>query len=245
MKTLNRVVSVVLAAVLGACGGGSGGSSTGTATTGTSSSTASTFNYRQAVLNNDQNGLTLSFNATASGASSCSGSGTFVQSPLTSLTTFNTLTTQGVSALSGAITITINWTNCSPTPTLITSTDFIDSTTLVPLGFSEAGVYGVYTAPPVIPASVAVGNTGSLGAVQLYTDSTETASLGSESVQYAVSAGADSSDVTLTVTTQSYDATGTLVATVTEVDQLSAAGVLTPVSITMVNLLTGTTITLN
>jgi len=245
MKKLNLIVSVVAVSGLVACGGGSGGSGSSTSSAASSTPSAATaFSYKQAVVNNYQNGITVPFNATLPGTG-CSGTGTFMQSPLTTLTTFNTLSSQGVSALSGGITITIDWTNCSTSQTTIASTDYIDSSTLIPLGFSASGVYGVYSVPPVIPASVAVGDSGSLGTVQLYTGSSEITPIGTETILYAVTDGTDSSNVTVTVTSNSYDATNTLVATVTEIDQLSSAGTLTPTSITMVNLLTGTTITLN
>lgn len=240
MKSTTQIIFCCIAvALLSACGGGGGSSG--------SSSTApsvATFNYQAAVTKMYQTGQNVSFNASLSGSTSCSGSGSYVQSPATTATTFNITPTQSVNALSGTETITINWTNCTPASLVISATDFINTSATTSIGFLRTGDYEVNTVLPVYPTTVHVGDSGSLGTTELYTDSTETTRTGYAISKYAVTAGGSSSSVTITETDQYYDTSNSLLNTQIIVMQLSSSNTLSITSLTIFDAQNGDTIIL-
>jgi len=225
---------IALAASLSACGGGSSDSPTPTPT----------FNYQAAATKIYQTGQNVQFTATQTGNVSCKGSGSFFQSPYTTATTFNTTPTQSVSALSGTVAITLNWTNCIPASQIIASTNYLSASGMTPLGFSGPGSYGVFSVSPIFPTSVSVGDSGPMGTLQIYSNNSETTRIGYQIAQYAVTAGSSSSSVTVTTTTEGYSASNILLTRVTEVGQLSSAGTFTATSMTIANIPAGNIITL-
>ena len=214
-----KFLAIALSALtLVACGGGGGGGTP--AATGPVASTQSfplQSGYR-AIL---ASGLSKSF--TISGT--CTGSGSKSSSPATTASTF-----EGVTGFSATSTLTLTYTNCTPASTAVTSTSYFD-TNYNPLGVNSVGVnYGVYTTPFVVPTSVTVGGTGTLGTESLYTNSTKSVSNGYVAQSYVVEADTSTTAV-VNLLARIYNASGTL--TVTEQDRyrITSTGALTPVSI--------------
>lgn len=198
---------------LSGCGGDGGGNTAPTAST-------LSFPLQSAYKALVANGVTKNF--TVSG--SCSGVGIKASTPATTAATF-----EGVAVLSAAGTFTLSLTNCSPASQSTTITDYYDSN-YTPLGFYSAGVnYGVYQTQPVIPTSVAVGSTGTIGTATLFTDSTKTVGNGTQALSYVVEADTANSAIVNLISTIN-NASGIL--TVTEQDRyrIAATGALAPVS---------------
>jgi hypothetical protein len=80
---------------------------------------------------------------------------------------------------------TLTLKNC-PGSNTTTSTDFYNIA-FQDLGYSVAGdTYAVWRAPPVFPVSVKVGDTGSFGTIDYYTDSTKATPDGFSDVRFIV-----------------------------------------------------------
>lgn len=218
MKLKTILAMAMSTTFLAACGGGGG--DTGAAATGPIASTASfpmQSSYRALVAS----GYTKSF--TISG--SCSGSGTKSSSAAATPATF-----EGVAGLSATATITINFSNCTPASTAVTTTAYFD-TNYDPRGLNSVGVnYGVYLQPLVIPTTVSVGGTGILGTETLYTSSTKATPNGRIDLSYVIEADTSSSAI-VNLIAKIYNAAGTLTATEQDRYRITPAGVLTPTSV--------------
>ncbi|MET3106805.1 hypothetical protein AAKU67_002664 [Oxalobacteraceae bacterium GrIS 2.11] len=240
MKRSTKITLICISlASLSACGGGGGG---GGAVSATPPVSTQTFDYHAANLKSYQAGQNVSFTVTQTGSVKCNGTASLIQTPFNTAATFNPTPSQSVSAFSATTTVTLNWTDCTPASQAISTTDYISASNSTPLGISQNGTFGVFSIAPVYPSSVTVGQSGSLGTIQQYTDSTESAGAGYQNFEYAVSAGTGSSSVTITGTQQEYDASNTLVVTETDVAQLSSSGTLTITSMTIVDAQSGNTI---
>lgn len=205
-------------AFLAACGGGGGGDTP--PATGPAAATLS-FPMQSGYKALVASGLAKSF--TISGT--CSGSGSKSSSPATTAATF-----EGVVGFSATSTVTINFSNCTPASIAATSTVYFD-TNYDPRGFNTVGVnYGVYLTPIVVPASVTVGGTGTLGTQTLYTDSTKATGNGSVVLSYVVEADTSTTAI-VNLIAKIYNATGTLTATEQDRYRITATGTLTPTSI--------------
>jgi hypothetical protein len=166
-------------------------------------------------------GMTKSF--TISGT--CSGSGNKSSSPATTAATF-----EGVTGFSATSTITISFTNCTPTSSAQSSTAYFDSN-YMPIGMNSIGVnYGVYLPPLVIPTTATVGNTGTLGTETLYTSSTKATPNGSVVQSYVVEADTSTTAI-VNLIAKIYNASGTLTATEQDRYRITATGALSPISI--------------
>jgi hypothetical protein len=102
-------------------------------------------------------------------------------------------------------------------------------TNYIPLGFNSVGVYGVYLTAPVFPASVIVGNTGIIGTVTLYTDSTKTTGNGREDLSYVIEPDTASTAI-VNVISKLYNATPALIATEQNRFSIATTGALVPIS---------------
>ena len=112
---------------------------------------------------------------------SCSGSGNLSDSAANTAATF-----EGVNGFSSTSTMTGTYTNCTPASFAQSSTSYYD-TNYVPLGNNTVGVsYGVYLTPPVIPATVKVGDTGTIGTRTKYKNNTKTTPDGTSVTTYVV-----------------------------------------------------------
>ena len=101
----------------------------------------------------------------------------------------------------------------------------------MPLGTDFPGSsYHVRVTPATIPASVKVGDSGSIGSENHYADSSKTSSKGHEDQTYVIEAdGADSAIVNFII--KSYDAGGELQSVEQDRYRITATGPLTPVSV--------------
>lgn len=219
MKLKAILALAVTSTFLAACGGGGGGDTVATATSPIVSTASFPMqsSYRALVAS----GYTKSF--TISGT--CSGSGNKSSSPAATPATF-----EGVAGLSATATFTINFTNCTPASTAVTSTAYFD-TNYDPRGINSTGVnYGVYLQPLVIPMTVTVGGTGILGTQTLYTSSTKVTPNGRIDLSYVVEADTASSAI-VNLIAKMYNSAGTLTATEQDRYRITSSGALTPTSI--------------
>lgn len=89
----------------------------------------------------------------------------------------------------------------------------------------------MYIAPPAIPVSVLVGNTGVIGTETLYMDMTATVLLGTNRVNYVIEADTANTAI-VNFITANYDATGTVLLSTTQNRyRIAQTGSLTPLSI--------------
>lgn len=167
------------------------------------------------------NGLSKSF--TISGT--CSGSGNKSTSPANTAATF-----EGTAGFSATSTLTLSFSNCTPASTATTSTAYVDSN-YDPLGFNSVGVnYGVYLTRLVIPTSVTVGATGTLGTQTLYTNSSKTTLNGKMNLSYVIEADTSTTAI-VNLISKIYNTSGTLTATEQDRYRITSTGALTPISI--------------
>jgi hypothetical protein len=214
-------------ALIAGCSGGGGGGSSAPATT----SPTTTFPFASAGSTQTANGWSKTFTATTTGTATCSGSGTINVSPANTATTFAITPTNTVSALSGTQTVTLTWTNCTPTSSASNVTFYVNPSTYDSYGAVKVGTfYNVYLTAPVTPTTVKIGDSGIIGTINQYTDSTETVSDGLNQVSYTVSA-----DTPTTVIINIINTTTGSTANSTEIAKykLSTTGVITPISDTV------------
>lgn len=212
------MLSLLSSALLTACGGGGGG---GNATTPTGPVISLlSFPLRSAMTTLVLNGFAKTF--TVSG--SCVGTGSKSAGAATTATTF-----EGVSAVASVETFVMTLSNCTPASTNQPLTSYYN-TSYMPLGMNAVGVnYGVYAPPPVVPASVVVGNSGVFGTENLYADSTKAVSHGRIDGTYIIEAET-ATTVLLNLIGKTYDASGVLSLTEQDRYRVAAAGALVPVS---------------
>lgn len=171
-----KYLVVVLGSVgLIACGGGGGG---GSAVSTPSSTTipvvsALSFPLKAGLSARTASGVAATLTAIGSVATrttdgDCSGSINRTTGPATAGTVF-----EGVAALSAVSVTSISFSNCTPTSSIETSTNYFD-TNYVPRGLNIQGSdYGVYLVPPTIPSSVKVGDVGVVGTQTIYFNSSK------------------------------------------------------------------------
>lgn len=158
-------MALFVALGLSSCGGGGG------------SSSVLSFPLKSAYSTLVVNGYTKNY--TVSGT--CSGTASETVAPAKPGAIF-----EGTPGFSAASTVTISLTNCTQATTTATSTLYYDSN-YTPLGFNiVGGEYGVYLTPAVIPVSAVIGDSGIIGTITTYTDSTKTTLTGREDVSYVV-----------------------------------------------------------
>ena len=214
MNIFGVVLAVGVAASLVACGGGGGGG-------GSSGPIASTntFNVQSGYKALTAAGWSKTF--TTSG---CTGSISITESAPTTSTTF-----EGSAALAGTSVISTSFTNCTPATSSTTETRYYD-TNYVRLGYSvQGGGYGVYASAPVIPVTAKVGDTGIVGSINRYTNSTKATSAGRQDVSFVVEADTATTAI-LNVISKVYDASSTLQVTEQDRYKVAADGSLTPYS---------------
>lgn len=165
MQRFHAFMAFFVALVLASCGGDGG------------SMSALSFPLKSAYSTLVVNGYTKNY--TVSGT--CSGTASETVSPAKPGAIF-----EGIRGFSADSTVTISLTNCTQSTTTATSTLFYD-TNYTPLGFNiVGGDYGVYLQPAVIPVSAVIGESGVIGTITTYTDSTKTTPTGREEVSFVV-----------------------------------------------------------
>jgi hypothetical protein len=220
------VASLTLA--LTACGGGGGGGGGAPPPTGPVTSTLS-FPLLAGITPLDANGESISLTANGTGAvpadGDCTGTVNGTSGPANVATTF-----EGVPALSATDVITMTFTNCLPATIAETSTSYYSST-FVNLGYSVlGGGYGVWMAPPVIPVSVKVGDTGVAGTIAAYTDSTKAVGDGRTDASWVVEPDTATTAI-VNLISKGYDAASQLESTEQDRYRITSTGALTLISI--------------
>ncbi|MDD2775729.1 MAG: FG-GAP-like repeat-containing protein [Gallionella sp.] len=136
---------------------------------------------------------------------------------------------EGVSGVSVASTQTINLTNCLPSVITGNAIDYYDAN-YVPLGRAiTGGDYSVYISPPVIPAQVKVGNTGSMGTLNNFFDSTKTVPTGKDVMSFVIEADTANTAI-VNMMDRSYNTLGVLLTTTQDRYRIDVNGRLTPIS---------------
>lgn len=118
---------------------------------------------------------------------------------------------------------------CTPSSINSTSTAYYDNN-YIPLGSNSIGVnYAVYQAAPPLPTSVSVGETGTYGTQNLYTDSTKATGNGSIVQSYVVEADTSTTAI-LNRISKHYNAAGNLTATEQDRYRIATVGALDQIS---------------
>ncbi|MFI4939166.1 MAG: DUF4214 domain-containing protein, partial [Burkholderiales bacterium] len=165
-----------------------------------------------------------SYTFTSSG--SCSGTGTIIDSPASTTSSFN-----GVSGYSASETFSDSFANCTSLSATYSLTRYFDQNYL-PLGYNvQSGVYAVFQTPAQIPANVSVGSTGTVGTLTLYADSSKSTIIGTETYSYSVQSGAvGSSTINVIFTSSIYNTGAALTSVDQDTYQLTTGGTMTLVS---------------
>jgi len=213
MKATSYVlISLFSVIALASCGGG--GSTSGGSTTSSLS-----FPLQSGIKASVEQGASIDFTVTGT----CSGTANIVSStPISS-------TFEGIAAISSAGATTLNFTNCTPSSISGTATEYFDSN-YVPLGTIKSdGEYGIYMAPPVIPVSVKVGDSGIIGTKTFYADNTKTLITGQEVISYVIEPDTANTAI-LNMIYKSYNSRGILTSTEQDRSRIMADGTLNPIS---------------
>jgi len=204
--------------LLAGCGGGGGGSS------GTSGGGGSgpAFALQSGFKTQIQNGYTIDFDVSGS----CHGTATQSRQAAAAATF------EGADGFKSVATQSLNLTDCTPATTSATGTEYFDLS-YAWLGSIIQGAYGVNQAPGSLPASVQVGDIGSVAVEILYPDSTKTKPNGKTIRTYGIGAdGASSSNSAIVlIINGNYDDADKLVFTQTDKYRMAADGSLSLLSV--------------
>jgi hypothetical protein len=187
MRRIKLAFIAISLALMQACGGGGGGD-------GGPAVPANSFplqtGYRALISSGSSQNLAIS--------GDCSGSASITSSPASDATF------EGVAGFSASTTQTINFSNCTPASTAATVTSYYDAS-FTPLGSDSAGIeYSAFeTRPPVLPASVKVGDTAQYATLTVYSDSTKSTVTGRRVLSYVIEADTASTAIANLITTAS------------------------------------------
>jgi hypothetical protein len=139
-------------------------------------------------------------------------------------------TFEGITGFSVISSETVTFTDCTPPSISATGTSYFDGN-FVPVGSSiNGGEYGVYLTPPVVPVSVQVGDTGTIGTKTAYSDNTKSNVVGHDDMTYVIEA--DTANTAMVdLITKSYDSNGVLLITTHNRFKILPAGYLIPYSV--------------
>jgi hypothetical protein len=214
-KILLSLLVTISTAGLIACGGGNSSSATPAA----SNVSTNTFPVGTGITALAAAGQLNNFNVSGT----CNGTFSNISAPANTSTTF-----EGNPALSSVAVITISLSNCTGS-SVATETSYY-STSYLPLGFSVlGGNFGDYAIPPVIPATVHVGDAGVVGTENLYTNSAKTTPVGRNDISYAIEPDTSTSAI-LNLISKNYNVASTLQNTVQDRYRMQANGSLTLIS---------------
>lgn len=211
-------MALMLLLLLGGCGGGGGGGWGGGGSAKPVSSPLS-FPLQSGMKLSIQQGYSTNFSVSGT----CSGTASMTSSsPVAS--TFGS-----ASALATQNTTYINLPGCSPSYLYGSLTDYYDNNYNLLGTISSTGAYGVYTTPPNIPVSVKVGDTGNIGTINYFSDSSLTFSSGHDEVSYVIEADTANTAI-VNMIARSFDLSGKLTSTEQDRYRIRGNGNLTPVS---------------
>lgn len=195
-----------------------------TVSSGTVAST-STFPFQNAAKTLWANGVARSMSISGT----CSGTGGWIDTPATTAATF-----EGVAGYSATRTRYVVFASSSPAfclPLVNTQveTRYYDQNYML-LGYSRVGgYYYVLQAPLVIPATVTVGNTGTMGTAYAFTNSTKSVLVQTVVMSYVIEADTSNSAI-VNVITKRYDLGNALIYTEQDRYRITATGALSLVS---------------
>lgn len=212
-------VAVVLAASLSACGGGGSSSSATSPTTVTSS-----FPIQQALTYTFTHGVqaNLAITGTAtSGSTSYPVTGTLSYAlGIASNTTFEgAAAQQATESLNAAISV-----NGMSQPISVSSALILNAQ-YAPIGDRSSDSYCVANGTPAYPATATVGQSGDIGTMNCYADSTKRTLVNTEKMSYVATAGGDANTLNFQLITTDYGLTSTPQSSVTITYAVSTAGV--------------------
>jgi len=164
-----------------------------------------------------------SINYTVGG--SCAGTATIVSAPAIPANF------EGVAGFSSADSATINLSNCTPSSSSTAGVEYFDAN-FIPLGTETTGEeYGKFAQlPNALPVSVRVGDAGSVGTMQIYTDSSKTVQTGTRTVSYVIEADTQSTAI-VDLVYKDYDMANQLLLTQQSRYRIVADGTLSELSI--------------
>lgn len=207
------VASLAVSVALIGCGGGGGGTPAVVASTNTFASGAMFVN---SYLTSSSQRFTVTGN-TLDTNKPITGSGTAVLSALTGVVFEGQAAQRRTSTLTG--TLTVDGTN---SPLAVTSYAYLDANYNY-LGEQSNNEYSVVDGAFTIPKSVRVNDTGTIGTLKRYSNSTKTTLLGTEVVTYTVEPDTASTAMFKLIRT-SRDNSGKTVTVATSVTRLNADG---------------------
>ncbi len=218
MKHFLSIITIGCTVLLGACGGGGGGTPALTEP----AAAALSFPLKTAFSSTVANGATRQL--TVSGT--CSGTANLTRAAAVGGATF-----EGISGrLSAASTLTISLNNCTPASIASTQTRYYDSN-YTPVGTNTVGgEYGVFLTAPTIPTTAKVGDTGTIGTMTLYANSTKTVLTGQSVSSYVVEADTSTTAI-VNFISKVYNASNVLTATEQDRYRVSSTGTPTLISI--------------
>lgn len=226
--------AMAVALVLAACGGGGDGDLGGGGGGSSSGGGSQSFNLQTGIANMVSRGLSanvaLSGSEVVNGTStSVTGTGVYTLSAGATGGTFNgAAATAQTTTLTGSITVSGQVLQLNQSVT-----DYYTPSNSNFLGEVSNGEFDVAQAPFQYPTTVSGGESGTLGTLMRYTDSTMSQSLGMAQTTYTTSGPSTSTGpLGIIITTKIFDTTNTLVETDTTNYSLSTSNVISFVSTT-------------
>jgi len=179
--------------------------------------------------------LIAGINANFTVSGTCSGTATLVSSPTA------TATFEGVTGYASTDTTTITFTNCTPSSSTNNGFSYYDAN-YTPLGESVTGEeYAKFNAAATpLPASVKVGDTGTVGTLTVYADSTKATITGISVVTYVIEPDTGSTAI-VNLIEKDYDNSNRLTLTQQSRYRITLGGTATPTSIDLQESTTGST----
>lgn len=201
------------AVLLSSCGGGGGNAGSGTVISNLSFPLQS--GLRASIASGESTDFTVS--------GTCTGSASTNSSPATPAMYGN------VSGFSAVTTLYVNVPNCSPPYIYSSATEYFDSN-YDPLGsVDSSGQYGVFAIPPAVPASVRVGDAGTIGRIDNYSDAAHLFTTGYVEMSYAILPDT-ATTAFVNLISKSYDISGLLTSTQQDKYRIKSDGSLIQIS---------------
>lgn len=234
-------IAAMLAASLSACGGGGGGSS-GTATDATAVTTS--FPVQQALAYAFTHGMqaNLSITGTAvSGANSYPVSGTLSYA----LGTASNTTFEGAAAMQSTESLSASVSVNGITQPLSLTDVLIVNGQYAPIGSRASDAYCVASGALNYPATATAGQTGTIGTMNCYADSSKLTLTNIQKLTYVTTAGSDANSLNFQMVNTDYGLTSSPQSSYSTTYSISSAGVpkLTRVQATQTE--SGVTVTLD
>jgi hypothetical protein len=214
--------SVLGVLLLAGCGGGGGGGDgdapdpggTPAAATGTPASAS----FPAAAAFSAYNATARQQSFTLSPFGFCLGSATLTDSAPAAATF------EGAAAKRKTTIWTLQFTNCVPDSNTTTTEVFLDANN-AQIGEVRAGVgYTVLHTPLMLPASVKVGDSGTLADASIFTDSTRTTSAGTVVYSYEAEADTRVDSIVVRITASTRNTVGQVASTESRMYHITSAG---------------------